>query len=309
MIDLGTVALLRPWWLVAVPAVALLAFFLVPSATRLGAWHRAVDHNLLVALMRRGAVVAGTGGATVALAATAAIIALALVGPAVERPSTSTFRNLDGVVIVFDVSKSMQVGGRMPEARNAVRALLEAAAARPVALIVYAGDAYLVSPFTTDHEELGTTLLALDRPVVPDPGTRPTRAIALARRTLDEADVVQGDVVLISDGGGVDAATLREAAALAKSGHSVASLFVPAKGEIPETAPAPDPVALDALAAAARGISADVRDPGAVVAQLAGREAARLGQGDYAVLAWTDYGRLIMAASLFPALLLFRRRR
>ncbi len=196
----------------------------------------------------------------------------------------------------------------MAEARNAARAIIDAAASRQAALIVYAGDAYLVSPFTTDLGELSTTVLALGGEIVPDPGTRPERALALARRTLAQANIAEGDVVLISDGGGIDAATLREGAALAKAGHSLTTLFVPAKAELPETAPVPDRVALTALAAAANGASADIGNPSALLARLGGRPALHLARGDYAVLAWSDYGRWLAAAALLPALLLFRRR-
>lgn len=308
MMDLGAFALLRPWWLVAVPAIIGLRYFGLPPRTGLDGWDRAVDHKLLAGLAQRGAVVPRTGRSMQAPVLSAVIIALALVGPALQRQSTSAFRNLDGTVIVFDVSRSMEVGGHLREARNAARAIVEAADSRQVALIIYAGDAYLVSPFTTDHEELSTTMLALDGQTVPDPGSRPTRALALARQTLAEANIAHGDVVLISDGGGIDAATLQEAAALAKSGHPLTILFVPAKLPMPDTAPLPDRTMVDALAIAADAVTGDVFDLGSATAQLGSRPAMRLGQGDYAVLAWRDYGRFLVAAALLPALLLFRRR-
>jgi len=36
MMDLGTFALLRPWWLVAVPVIIILPYFCLPSRTGLG---------------------------------------------------------------------------------------------------------------------------------------------------------------------------------------------------------------------------------------------------------------------------------
>jgi Ca-activated chloride channel homolog len=308
MIEFDAIALLRPWWLIAVPAIIILGYCCAPSPTGLGGWDKAVERKLLAGLKQRGAVVPGSGGHMLASVLAAIIIAIALVGPALERENKNTFRNLDATVIVFDVSRSIAAGGHLPEARNAARAIVEAAGSRQVALIAYAGDAYLVSPFTTDHEGLSTTILALDAQTVPDPGSRPTRAILLARRTLDETNIAQGDVVLISDGGGIDAATLREGEALARAGHPLTTLFVPAKLPMPDTAPLPDRARLEALAISANGAAADVLDRDSTSALLRNRSALRLGQGDYAVLAWSDYGRLLVAAALIPTLFLFRRR-
>jgi Ca-activated chloride channel homolog len=308
MIELGAIALLRPWWLIAVPAVVILGYFCPPFPTGLGGWDKAVEHKLLAGLKQRGAVVPATGRHTLASVLVGVIIAFALVGPALERENKNTFRNLDATVIVFDVSRSIAAGGHLPEARNAARAIVEAAGSRQVALIAYAGDAYLVSPFTTDHDGLSTTILALDEQTVPDPGSRPTRAILLARRALAESNIAQGDVVLISDGGGIDATTLREGEALASASRPLTTLFVAAKLSMPDTAPLPDRARLEALAISANGVTGDVLDPSSTNALLRSHTALRLGQGDYAVLAWSDYGRLLVAGALIPALFLFRRR-
>jgi Ca-activated chloride channel family protein len=308
MIEVGGLALLRPWWLAAVPALAALAYLRVRGPAGIGGWARAIEPHLLAALAHRGAVVATIGRNSLAGAFAAILIALALAGPAWQRPYANTFRNLDGTVLVFDVSKSMQAGGHLPEAKNTARMLIEAAGSRQIELIVYAGDAYLVSPFTTDHDALGTTISLLDGRTVPDPGTRPTRALALARHTLAQAHMAGGDVILISDGGNIDQATLSEGQALARASYSLETLFVPAKGPMPDTAPLPDRTMMGALAAAANGASADINDPSEVADEIARRSAVRLGQGDYAVLAWRDLGYVLVAVAALPALLLFRRR-
>lgn len=307
MIEFGSMALMRPWWLIAAIAIAVFAY-LAREAKALAGWDRAIEPKLLAALRARGAVVAGTNRPSLAQALAAGLIAMALAGPAVERADPGTFRNLDGTVIAIDLSRSVAVGGRLHEALIAARAVVEAAGSRQVALIVYAGDAYLVSPFTTDHAALDTTIFALDGQTVPDPGTRPERALSLARRTFAEANIAQGDVVLISDGGGVAAAASREATALASAGHVLETLFVPAKIAMPESAPRPNRPPLDALAASGHGVAGDVIDFGPVLGEIASRPALRLGRGDYAVLAWRDLGRFLLALAAIPGVLLFRRR-
>ena len=307
MIGLGSMSLLRPWWLIAIPLVVAVVCLSVRQTGALGGWTRAIEPKLLAALIARGAVIPGKGRRSFACAFVAGLSAIALAGPAVQRANSDTYRNLDATVIAVDLSRSVAVGGHMAEALTAARAVVEAKGSRQVALVVYAGDAYSASSFTTDHEALETTIFALDESTVPDPGSRPSRALSLARQMLEEANIVRGEVVLISDGGGVDRSAFDQARAIASAGYSLETLFVPAKTAMPAGAPEPDRGSLDALAASVNGIAADVLDFGPVLDRIASRPAARLGRADFAVLAWEDFGRFLIAAALIPALFLFRR--
>ncbi|WP_284247332.1 VWA domain-containing protein, partial [Methylobacterium haplocladii] len=234
---LDAYALLRPLWLLAIPVVAILTLRAAWRSAPLGDWVRAVDPALMAMLQRRGAVLGGRRQANVVAALVAGIIALALTGPAFERPDTSTFRNLDATVVVLDLSRSVTEGGRFKEARQAAEAVAQAAGSRSVALVVYAGDAYTAVSPTTDREAISTTLFALDTDTVPDRGSHPERGLTLARKILDEANVVAADVVLITDGDGVGQAAEREAAAIRDKGWHLHALFVPAGKALAPGAP------------------------------------------------------------------------
>lgn len=300
-------ALLRPWWLAAIPLVGLLILRAAWRSAPLGDWAKAVDPALMALLARRGAVLGGRRRANVVAAVTAILIALALTGPAFERPDAVTFRNLDATVIVLDLSRSVAEGGSFKEARQAAEAVAAAAGTRPVALVVYAGDAYLAASPTTDREALGTTLFALDADTVPDRGSHPERGLALARRTLGEAAVVAADVVLITDGDGIGTAAERQAAAIRDKGWRLHGLFVPAGRALPAGAPKPDRAALDRLVASGNGRVADLADPSAILDAVGISTAQHLAQGGYTVLAFADLGRWLILLALLPALILFRR--
>ncbi|ACA15903.1 von Willebrand factor type A [Methylobacterium sp. 4-46] len=299
--------LLRPWWLLALPLLGLLAWRAAFRAAPLGDWVRAIEPRLLAGLTARGAVLPGRRRAgQAALLATAALLALALAGPAVQRGDAAGFRNLDATILVMDLSRSVAEGGRLDEVRGVAQSLAEAAGTRQVALVVYAGDAYLAATPTTDREALGTILFALDGATVPDRGSRPARGLALARRTLAEMGAVGADVVLVSDGGGVDEAARREASGLSGDGHRLHALFVPTPA-LPPEAPRPDRPALDRLAAAGGGVAADLDAPAPVLGAVGETAARHLADGGLAVLAWQDLGRWLLLGALAPALLLFRR--
>jgi Ca-activated chloride channel family protein len=304
---LDAFALLRPWWLAALPVVALLALRAAWRSAPLGDWVRAVDPALMALLARRGALLGGRRQANLIAAITAGLIALALTGPAVERPDAATFRNLDATVIVLDLSRSVAEGGQLKDARQVAQGVAEAAGTRSVAVVVYAGDAYLAVPPTTDRDALGSTLFALDGDVIPDRGSHPERGLALARRTLGEAGVIAGDVVLITDGDGIGEAALREAAAIRGKGWHLHGLFVSAGPTLPKGTPRPDRTALDRLVAAGAGTSAEIEAPDPVLDRVGASTAQHLAAGGYTVLAFTDAGRWLILLALLPALVLFRR--
>lgn len=307
MSALGALALLRPWWLAAIPLVALLALRAAWRSAPLGDWARAVDPGLMAFLEKRGAVLGGRRQANLAAAIAAGLIAAALTGPAVERPDAATFRNLDASVIVIDLSRSIAEGGRLKEVRQVADGVAEAAGTRSVAVVVYAGDAYLASPPTTDRDALNLTLFALDGDTVPDRGSHPERGLALARRTLSEAGVIAADVVLITDGDGIGEAAAREAAAIRDKGWHLHGLFVPAAASLPGGAPKPDRAALDRLASTGAGTLADLGAPAPVLDAVGSSTAQHLAAGGYTVLAFSDYGRWLILLALLPALVLFRR--
>ncbi|MBB5763590.1 Ca-activated chloride channel family protein [Methylorubrum rhodesianum] len=302
-----SLTLLRPLWFLALPIVAVLALRAAWRSAPLGDWSKAVDPHLMALFARSGALLGGRRQANLAAALAAGVLALALTGPAIERPEAATFRNLDATVVVLDLSRSVTEGGRFKEARQAAQSVAEAAGTRSLALIVYAGDAYTALSPTNDRETLATTLFALDADTVPDRGSHPERGLALARRTLAEANVVAADVVLISDGDGVGQAAEREAAAIRDKGWQLHALFVPAAKALPPGAPRPDRAALDRLSGAGGGRAADIDNPQAVLDRVGASTAQHLAAGGFGVLAFADFGRWLLLLALVPALLLFRR--
>ena len=302
-----SLTLLRPLWFLALPIVAVLALRAAWRSAPLGDWSKAVDPHLMALFARSGALLGGRRQANLAAALAAGVLALALTGPAIERPEAATFRNLDATVVVLDLSRSVTEGGRFKEARQAAQSVAEAAGTRSLALIVYAGDAYTALSPTNDRETLATTLFALDADTVPDRGSHPERGLALARRTLAEANFVAADVVLISDGDGIGQAAEREAAAIRDKGWQLHALFVPAAKALPPGAPRPDRAALDRLSGAGGGRAADIDNPQAVLDRVGASTAQHLAAGGFGVLAFADFGRWLLLLALVPALLLFRR--
>ena len=289
--------LLRPLWLLALPVLGLLAVWLLRRPAALGAWKAAVDPALLQAMARIGRVPEARAGRAALLPLLAAgLVALALAGPALERRDAPSFRNLDGVVLVMDLSPSVTEGEALEALRTAARVLLARLGSRPAALVVFGGDAYLAAPLTSDTTQIGLTVALLDQGVVPDPGSRPALALARAGALLEAAEIVAGDVVLFTDGGGADAAATARAAELAAQG---ARLWV--------VSPEAPGAALEALAGAGGGGARGAAQASALADDIASGRTARLGATDIVLLYLHDLGRWLLIPALLIAALLFRR--
>jgi Ca-activated chloride channel family protein len=287
--------LLRPWWLLALPAAVLLALWVRRRGPAAGGWERVMPPAMLAAMASLGHL---GGGGRAGLGAVAAIglIGLGLSGPAVPRADAPLLADSGAILIALDLSPSVAEGPAMADAKAAAAAVLAAAAGRPVGLILYAGEAYEVAAPTADPAVLESDIAVLGPGVMPGAGSRPASALALAREML--GDLEEADLVLISDGGGFDAATAAEAERLVAAGIRIDLLTLDGRagggsdfGNLPDLADAvaparaPDPV-LDRLAATG-GI---------------GNDAA------LTALRFRDLGPFVAGFAMIPLLALFRRR-
>ena len=137
--------------------------------------------------------------------AAVALLLLALARPLggnrevkVELPGIDCF-------IALDVSRSMLAEdagttNRITAAKEALIKLLERPAGDRVGLIVFAGDAFLVSPITQDHGSIERTIKAMTTTSVSKPGTDIAAAIKLAAKSFETKQEAGKAVLIITDG-------------------------------------------------------------------------------------------------------------
>ena len=221
------VALLSPGWLAAVPVCLVLAWRRSSTAPGHG-WQRVLSPPVL-------AFLTGTSGpdgcraprcrrrrldATWLLAA---LVALALASPATRRGDAATWRHSSGWIAIVDVSRSMTlddvVPSRLAGARDALLALSGAAGARPLALVIHAGDAFLIAPPAFDHALLDSHARLLKHGNVPVEGSNTARALSLAGSVVDDARLLSARLFLLGDGGGANRSAFAAARFIAAGGH------------------------------------------------------------------------------------------
>ncbi len=108
------------------------------------------------------------------------------------------------IAIALDVSKSMLAEdlkpNRLANAKSAIRSFVERQGGNRLALVAFAGDAYIVCPLTVDYGAFLMFLSALDVGYVPDPGTDIASAIEVAAHSLEQDSQSYRAVILITDG-------------------------------------------------------------------------------------------------------------
>lgn len=289
--------LLRPFWLLALPVLALAGWWLCLRRGGIGDWTRVADPQLLAAMAALGRIDRQAGRAPVLAAlAITGLTVIALSGPAVERRDTVSFRNLDGVIFAVDTSVSVTESARWPQMLTMGRFGLAGLGTRPGGLIVYAGDAYVATDMTSDTGQLGQTFSLIDAETVPDPGSRPERALSLAAQLLESAEVIAGDVVILSDGVGLGPASLAATERIAAQGARVSFVSL--------DAPTP-PMQVHATLADGRVFTLDQTDQ--FSAFLSEDARTRLEQQDFPLLFWRDMGRWLLVLALLPLIFFFRR--
>ena len=195
---------LRPWWFAALP-LALLPV-LARSADGTGGWHRVVAPELLTVLLDGGDAGHRRARATFhGLAATAFGLAVcALAGPTFERLPQPVVTPRDAMVIVLDLSTSMYARdtppSRIARAHAEVARMLHDREEGLTGLVVYAGDAHVVTPLTDDVRNIENLLPALVPTIMPVPGSRPGPALAAARGLFPNVRATEGHIVLVTDG-------------------------------------------------------------------------------------------------------------
>lgn len=308
MIELGDLVFTRPLWFIGLLVTAGLAALALRYRRTLAGWADVIEPRFMAFLRARGQIVAPVGhGGVLVIASVAMLIALALAGPSTRNERTSGFRNRDILFLLIDLSPSVTRGGALDDAKAAAVQLLAEARTRPVALALFSGEAYLVVPPTSDPAPLESTIAVLAEDTLPDHGSRPDRALELARHVLSGADARHADVIVLSDGGGAGPEADHAATVLDSEGVRVSAVYV-GPAATPYGMPAPDRASLADLVAAGGGVMADARNSSDIAKLALGGDRLVLDAEERAIL-FVDHGRLLLWPALILALTLFRRRK
>ena len=214
---------LRPLWLLALPCLWAVVFWLSRRHARKEDWSGVIDADLLPALQLEDLDPVDRSMRPwpwLALAWTLAVLALA--GPSWQQDSVPAYRAPAAWVLVLDLSPSMEASDlsphRVTRARYAMEDILRAARDARVGLVVFSDETYTVTPLTQDVATVQSLLPSLAPDMMPSAGDHLAPALERARQLLEGSGAKVKRVVVVSDGFDDPAAALRSAATLKSQG-------------------------------------------------------------------------------------------
>jgi Ca-activated chloride channel family protein len=194
---------LRPGWLLLLLPLAAIMWLLVVKRYDTGSWRAVIDERLLPYLLADGGDSQRSGMRWI-LGSVALLAIVALAGPTWEKIPQPVYQKETALVIALDLSRSMNAAdikpNRLTRARHKIADILNLRKEGQTALVVYAADAFTVTPLTTDVDTILALLPHLESELMPAQGTRADRAIGLALELFKNSGIARGDVLLISDG-------------------------------------------------------------------------------------------------------------
>lgn len=108
------------------------------------------------------------------------------------------------IMLAVDVSNSMLAEdfkpNRLERTKNAINRLIEQLSKDRVGMVVFAGEAYVQLPITSDYISAKSFVSSISPGIVPVQGTSLSRAIELATRSFSEQSHKSRAVILVSDG-------------------------------------------------------------------------------------------------------------
>ncbi|MFT5521528.1 MAG: Ca-activated chloride channel family protein, partial [Enterobacterales bacterium] len=322
---------IRPNWLFALLPLVVIVAGLMLKSTRQNQWTSSIDKHLLSHLLvGQNKIQPSTFSPLLFLAISLLLAVLAIAGPTWEKKPLPVFETEISKVILLDLSLSMESTdvkpSRLIRAKHKINDLLSRTNEGQVALIVYAGDAFVISPLTTDANTILTMVPSLSPSLMPVLGSEPQTAFKLADELLLNAGVFSGQIIWITDGVDDRDYTL-VAEQLKQSRHQISILAVGTK----EGAPIPLPdgqgflkdtsgnivlpslriAPLEQLAQISAGnvtqLTADDRDIDKLLASLKEPQEFIASEDDLEMDTWVELGPWLLIPILFVTAFAFRK--
>lgn len=133
---------------------------------------------------------------------TCALLIIGIAGPTWHQLELPLIKSQSGLVIALDLSHSMDAQdikpSRLKRALFKISDLLRERKEGLTGLVVFSGDAFVVTPLTDDVKTIEAMLTALETSIMPSKGHRADLAVAKGAELLKQAGLAHGSILLIT---------------------------------------------------------------------------------------------------------------
>ena len=132
------------------------------------------------------------------------LLIIGIANPQVGTKMEEVKREGVDLMIAIDLSNSMLAEdikpNRLEKAKLAISRLIDKLEGDRIGLIVFAGEAYVQLPITTDYSAAKLFLSTVNTNIVPTQGTEIAKAIDLSVQSFDMENVQNKAIIIITDG-------------------------------------------------------------------------------------------------------------
>jgi len=154
------------------------------------------------------------------LGLTIALLLVALARPQKTNEKVEQWTEGIDIMLVIDISESMQIEdfkpNRLEAAKTVARQFIDGRFQDRIGIVIFSGDAYSLSPLTTDYNLLKAYLKDIDFSMIENRGTAIGSALAVGTNRMRESEAESKVLILLSDGdntaGNIDPVTAAELA-------------------------------------------------------------------------------------------------
>ncbi len=210
-------SILNPIWLLATCAL-LIAYLVIRTRSNGDDWYKLVKTEVLNYL-------GNSASSRYRLPAllVACICTVALANPALPKSDSNTYTHAQGWFVIADLSRSMTLEDvsptRLSAMRNTIHAVAEKSQSRPLALVIFAGDAFMIAPPAFDKQHVNQHINLLEHGLVPLEGSNLTRALSLVSSVIESSQMLNARIFVFGDTGGFTTKAQAAVARLAARDH------------------------------------------------------------------------------------------
>lgn len=202
LIILNSLHFVRSEWFYAFIPLILFLFFAYRTKLNNRNWLSVIDQQLLpYVLSKSGNKQRRYPLLLVFVASSLCITSLA--GPVYKKLPQPVYREQSSLVVLLDLSQSMNAtdikASRLSRAKLELLDLLKTRKTGQTALIVYAADAFVVTPLTDDNATIANLVPSLETDMMPAQGSNLSNALSKTSSLFTQAGTIHGDILVITD--------------------------------------------------------------------------------------------------------------
>ncbi len=192
---------LRPFWLLCILPLGGFAWYLLQRRTVVNAWSAVCDPHLLPWILQHHGRKKSTH-ALIQLLSCILFIIFSLSGPTWSRLPVPTYQPIQPHIVVLDMSSSMLERdlspNRLTRAKFKLHDLLQYKDVGQFGLVVYTGEAFVVSPLTEDGQTIDALLSSLSPSIMPIEGNLLEKALEQAETLIKQAGYQTGNILVLT---------------------------------------------------------------------------------------------------------------